>query len=194
MKVLIADDNSNNLYLLEMILKSQGHEVVSAENGSIAYDLLNSQSFDMIISDILMPVMDGFMLCARVKRDPKFKGLIFIFYTATYTTKEDERFCYLIGADRYIRKPTDPDLLIKEINETIKAFNEGKKSLNFAKLNDNESSLLHLYNERILFKLDQKVEALQNEIENRKRIEHRLIEAQSIANLGFWEYNLNEGV
>ncbi len=67
--ILIADDNNENRYLLEVLLQKNGFETVTATNGREAFELAQARRPDLIVSDILMPVMDGFALCERWKAD-----------------------------------------------------------------------------------------------------------------------------
>jgi CheY-like chemotaxis protein len=90
MKIMIVDDNEQSLYLLEVLLRSEKYEVVCARDGLEALKHLKKGSFGLIISDILMPRMDGFQLCRECKVDPHLKYIPFIFYTATYTDQKDE--------------------------------------------------------------------------------------------------------
>ena len=124
-KVLIVDDNKKNIYMLEVLLKSSGYDVVTAETGIEALEKLHAGRFDGIVSDILMPQMDGFRLIRECKKDPILRQVPFIFYTATYTEKKDEEFGLSLGAIRYIIKPAEPEELLRQIRQ---AFLENAKS------------------------------------------------------------------
>ncbi len=118
-RILIADDNIQNLYLLEVMLKGAGYEVVTAKNGVEALEKLHESRFDGIVSDILMPRMDGFRLIRECKKDPELRQVPFIFYTATYTEKKDAEFGLSLGAILYILKPMEPEELLRQIQEAF---------------------------------------------------------------------------
>lgn len=88
MNVLIVDDQYINRYLLEKLLDGYGYSVLSTEDGTQALETLRTEPVDLIISDILLPKMDGFQLCREVKKDPKLSKIPFVFYTAAYTEQK----------------------------------------------------------------------------------------------------------
>ena len=172
-KVLIVDDKKENLYFLESLLKGFGYEVVSAINGKDALEKLHSDSVDMIISDILMPTMDGFQFLKSVKIDNRLKNIPFIIYTATYTDDKDKEFGLKLGACEYIEKPIDPEKLIKIIQDIFKDCESGSfkpKKLEIEKKED----VLKLYSERLVQKLEKKMFELENEVSKRKKVEEEL--------------------
>lgn len=114
-KVLIVDDLEENLYLLRITLENYGHVVQAAGNGSEALAAARAQPPDIVVADILMPVMDGFTLCRHWRQDPLLWKIPFIFYTATYTDAKDEQFALSLGADRFISKPAEPDIIVQAI-------------------------------------------------------------------------------
>ena len=173
MKILIVDDNKNNLYLMETILKRSGYEVASAANGAEALEKLRAKGFGMIISDILMPVMDGFKLCRECKGDEELKNIPFVFYTAAYTSGEDEKFALSLGANAFIHKPVEPDALVQLIKEVFEKAKSGL--LRPPEVAPPELSLyLTEYNKRIVAKLEEKVAQLEIEIAERKQAEAEL--------------------
>src|SRR5687767_7616679 len=107
MKVLVADDRPENVLMVRRLLESQGNEVAGAHNGAIALMLARQQDFDLIVSDIMMPEMDGFQLCHAIKTDEHLQKIRFLFYTATYTDEKDEKFALSLGADGFVTKPIE---------------------------------------------------------------------------------------
>jgi PAS domain S-box-containing protein len=161
--ILIVDDIKENRILLRRIIENMNYFVQEAENGKEGLEFIKLQKPDMIISDILMPVMDGFRFCIEVKTDDNLWNIPFIFYTATYTNKKDEEFGLSLGASRYLIKPMEPDVFRKEL-EMI--FEENEKGfLKDAKMSiKNEKDMLKLFNERLINKLDKKMLDLEQEM------------------------------
>ena len=160
MKILSVDDNVENLYLIEMMARSHAHEVVSARNGLEALEQLAVQSFDLIVSDVLMPAMDGFQLCRTVKSDDRLKHIPFIFYTATYTARQDEELGLALGASRFIVKPVEPEEFLAALEQVVREGESGSIPVPAVDLDDGGKSL-SLYNQRLVRKLDRKIQQLE---------------------------------
>jgi signal transduction histidine kinase len=171
-RILIADDNPKNIYLLEAILKGSGYEVVPAQNGAEALDHAREAPPDLIVTDILMPVMDGFELCRQWKADAVLKTIPFIFYTATYTDPKDEKFALSLGADRFLTKPQKPDVLLREIKDVLAGCG-GKTPGASGPLEGDEMEVLRQYNEVLFRKLEKKIHELETEIAERKNAEQQ---------------------
>jgi CheY-like chemotaxis protein/rhodanese-related sulfurtransferase len=181
-KILIADDNSLNLYLLESILKGYGYdEVSSATNGAEALDAARQDIPDLIISDIFMPVMDGFALCMEWKGDERLKKIPFIFYTATYTNPKDEQFALSLGAERFLIKPQDPETLIRVVREVL-AESVSETS---AKAGLKEVDALQQYSEVLFRKLEQKAAQLEKAEADLKEIPSAIISESRVSVFDF---------
>lgn len=125
MRILIVDDKEENLYLLETLLKGSSYQIVTARDGAEALNKLKEESIDMIISDILMPKVDGFQLCRECKKDDSLKKIPFVFYTAIYTDKKDMEFALSLGAEKFIVKPIEPEVFLKILEEVIEEYKKG---------------------------------------------------------------------
>jgi len=160
MRILSVDDDDDNLFLVARVARSRNHEVVCTHNGIEALDALETRSFDLIVSDILMPGMDGFRLCQAVKADSRFRSIPFIFYSATYTAKEDQELAAALGASRFVVKPAGRDEFLAIIEEVVK---EGAaETLPVPDLSpDDGGKTMALYNERLVRKLERKIEQLE---------------------------------
>ena len=160
MKVLVVDDTPENVYMLETLLKGHGYEVSTAVNGQEALEKLKHEPATLIISDILMPKMDGFQLCRAVKADEALKNIPFIFYTATYTTEKDKDFALSLGASRFILKPTDPDDFINIIKEVLMEKGTGLLKPGVMTI-EKETEYLKEHQARLIKKLGDKIAELE---------------------------------
>jgi len=176
MRILSVDDRDENRYLVEALLKGNGYEVVSVTNGAEALVQLQSAEFDMIISDILMPVMDGFQLCRTVKSADNLCHIPFIFYTATYTGPQDEALAMKIGGDKFIQKPCEPDVLVEAVRDAFSTAKDIDIAPHASPAQEEE--VLKLYNERLVRKLEQKMLQLQKEVRSRKHTEEILRQSE----------------
>lgn len=156
-QILVVDDSADNQYLLDTILRSQGFSVTLADNGQEALEKAGENQPDLIIADILMPVMDGFSLCRRWMADPKLHAIPFVFYSATYTEPQDIEFGLRLGACRYIVKPIEPGEFLDEILGVLNKFETGLLPAPQEDLED-EPVYLKVYNERLVKQLEQKMQ------------------------------------
>ncbi|MBN1926298.1 MAG: response regulator [Prolixibacteraceae bacterium] len=154
--LLIVDDKSENIYFLETLFNAKKIKTITANNGAYALDLARKNPPDLIISDILMPVMDGFSLCMEWKKDSVLKKIPFIFYTATYTDAKDAEFALNLGADRFIIKPQEPEDFMKIIEEVLTEFKLGKIHTKQPRIKT-EEVLIKDYNSVLVRKLEDKL-------------------------------------
>jgi PAS domain S-box-containing protein/putative nucleotidyltransferase with HDIG domain len=158
--VLVVDDKHENILFLNLLLKHRGYTVQMAANGREALDLAQLKPPDLIISDILMPIMDGFAFCRACKQDAALKNVPFIFYTATYTDARDERFALGLGADRFLIKPMEPEALLTVITELLASHAAGKLQSQRAP-EPPETELMKEYNQALIRKLEDKMSELE---------------------------------
>ncbi len=155
-------------------MKGSGYEVVSAANGAEALEKLRSEGADMIVSDILMPVMDGFKLCKEVRADNTLKDIPLVFYTATYKDARDEELALKLGADRYLIKPMEPNKLLKILQEVMRDTEKGKVVPKKPVSEEKEEEVFKLYSERLVSKLEKKMLELEKEVTERKLAEEKI--------------------
>ena len=154
--ILIVDDNEHNLYILQILLGNYGYSTMLASDGEQALQVAREQTPDLIISDILMPVMDGFALCQEWQLDPVLKSQPFIFYTATYTDDKDKMLALKMGANRFIIKPQEPTVLVEIINEVLDQHTCGE--LTKASIESREEPvIMREYNHALVRKLEDKM-------------------------------------
>lgn len=128
--LLVVEDVPDILVLLLETLKFKGYEVVTATNGEEALEIINRKHPALIITDILMPKMDGFSLVHRLRLNPSTRDIPVIFLSATYIAPEDKEFALTIGVTRFIEKPVDLEEFFPVIEELLARENHESKSLN----------------------------------------------------------------
>jgi two-component system, OmpR family, alkaline phosphatase synthesis response regulator PhoP len=116
-KILIAEDEPNIIDLLKIIL-SEKYEIAIAINGKETLELVDKFKPDLILLDIMMPIINGYDICEKIKKDPKKKNIIIAILSAKGQEKEIIKGLQL-GADIYITKPFDPIELEKKIEELL---------------------------------------------------------------------------
>jgi two-component system, cell cycle sensor histidine kinase and response regulator CckA len=155
-KALVVDDKEEGVYFLQCLLSANGFAVTTASNGREALDCAAQVLPDLVISDILMPVMDGFTLCRQWRLDSRFQSIPFVFYTATYTDVKDEEFALNLGADLFIVKPKDPAEFMKIIRDFIEKCQNGNLHRGVT-VPSEESTYLQNYSKTLVRKLESKV-------------------------------------
>lgn len=188
--VLIVDDNCQNLYYLEVLLKGNGFAVKTASNGVEALATAIAEPPVLIISDILMPVMDGYKLCQEWRSNVILRQIPFIFYTATYTEQKDEELGMSLGANRFVIKPQEPDALMRIIRQVLSESVAGSIS-KYLTPETEEGELLKEYNEALFRKLEKKMAELeqsnyelQQTLAEQKHLEGQLRQAQKMEAIG----------
>jgi CheY-like chemotaxis protein len=118
-KVLVVDDDTDDLKMISMILEPEGYDVVTAENGVEALEKVESEDPDLILLDVMMPELDGFAACDRLKSSPASQGIPVVLLTGV--AKQITKTRYPINgvlraeAEEYLEKPVDPEELLKVV-------------------------------------------------------------------------------
>jgi DNA-binding response OmpR family regulator len=128
-RLLVVDDNEMNRDLLQRRLERQGYEVTIADNGARALELIQSERFDLVLLDIMMPKMNGYEVLEHVKNDPRLRAIPIIMISAVDDLESVVR-CIELGAEDYLFKPFNPVLLKARITATLdkKRLREGTYS------------------------------------------------------------------
>jgi CheY-like chemotaxis protein len=119
MKVLIVDDIDINRMVLRVAFEADGHTTLEAADGIEALQILAREKVDALLSDILMPRMDGYRLCHEIRTNDHLRGLPVVIYTSTYTSPSDEKLARSLGADRFLKKPAPFQTVLTALQEAI---------------------------------------------------------------------------
>jgi CheY-like chemotaxis protein len=117
--ILIVEDVPNVLELLEVTLRFKGYAVITARNGEEALEVISQQRPVLIITDILMPKMDGYAFVQKLRLNPETRAIPVVFLSATYVTPEDRDFALSLGAARFMEKPIDTEDFLLTVAELV---------------------------------------------------------------------------
>jgi CheY-like chemotaxis protein len=150
--ILVVEDIASVRELVEVQLTLRGHTIRTARDGQDALEVIAGAGVPaLVVSDILMPRMDGFALAHRLRREPATAQVPIIFLSATYVSSEDERFALTLGAMRFLAKPVDTEALFKAVAEALNG-----PAISGVLLTERE--FYTGYRQRLEFKLRQKSE------------------------------------
>lgn len=117
--LLVVEDIPDILRLLDATLTFKGYRVVTASNGEEALEVIQKERPALVITDILMPRMDGFSLVHRLRINPETRDIPVVFLSATYIAPEDKAFALTIGATRFIEKPVNFEEFLPTISDLL---------------------------------------------------------------------------
>jgi len=117
-RILVVDDDENILSLERTILEQKGFAVTTADGGAVALKILGEQDFDLVLLDVMMPEIDGFTVCRRIKEEPRTKEIPVIFLTAK-GGGEALAEGFESGAIMYINKPFTANKLLTIVNTML---------------------------------------------------------------------------
>lgn len=117
--ILIVEDVPNVLELLEVTLRFKGYAVVTAKNGEEALEVVEKEKPSLIVTDILMPKLDGYAFVQKLRLNPETRPIPVVFLSATYVTPEDKDFALSLGAARFMEKPIDTEDFLLTIAELV---------------------------------------------------------------------------
>lgn len=138
--ILIVDDIPENIQVAANLLKDEGYDIAFALDGATAIEHLKNHHYDLVLLDIMMPGMDGFEVCRRIKEDEETTDLPVIFLTAKHDI-ESVKKGFKLGAVDYVSKPFNAEELLVRVNNHLKLVQQQRK---LQEMNDNQKRFLSL--------------------------------------------------
>jgi CheY-like chemotaxis protein len=150
-KLLIVDDIDSNRKVLRLAFEADGHTTLEASDGVEALHILARETVDAVLSDVLMPRMDGYRLCHEIRTREQLRELPIVIYTSTYTAPGDIELTRSLGADKYLKKPAPYAAVLAAVREAI-AMPHSIPSIQARQ----EIEILKEYSDRLVAKLEQR--------------------------------------
>lgn len=186
MKVLIVDDSEPDRSILRHTFQAHNCETIEAEDGKEGLAMAAAQRPDLIISDALMPVLDGFAFLRTIKADDTLCDIPFVFYSAVYTGRDEEKLARSQGAEAFLVKPLEPEVLWREVQALLKS-RTGVEIVPSPSGVGEEEQYLREYSHVVVAKLEEKVKELEDLFIRMVRVLVNLLDAKSPWTMGHSE-------
>ncbi|HEY5973566.1 MAG TPA: SpoIIE family protein phosphatase [Geobacteraceae bacterium] len=160
MKALIVDDNDADRKILRYIMERHDFEVMEAGDGEAGLAMAVRYHPSLIISDALMPKMDGFQFLRKVKIDPSLREIPFLFYSSVYTGCRDEQLALALGADAFVVKPKSPDAFWAEVSKVLATAGTSGVRIR-PELMEEEEEYVREYSRIVTAKIEEKLQELE---------------------------------
>ena len=171
MKILVVDDSSFKRKALAYIIEKHGHKVLEAYDGEDGLEKARTYRPDLIVSDILMPKMDGFQFLMNIKKDEQLSLIPIVLYSAVFTGEKERELALSLGAIGYIEDPKEPERVWQELQEIIDG---GREAQGLRPIKEEEDEFLRNYGLIVAAKLEEKVRELDKNITELKLAEEEI--------------------
>jgi putative two-component system response regulator len=185
MRVLVVDDTAEDRRLLSYYLESRGHEVVQAKNGVEALAYAKKNPPDLVISDGLMPEMDGFNLLRNIRADERLADVPFVFYSSVFKDANEAELAESLGASAFIVKGADKSEFWDQLEGVLADGNSGRDAASRGPVGE-ESDYLRKYSSMVAVRLEREVRELKSaraalaaDIARRERAEIALLQTNA---------------
>lgn len=122
-RILVVEDNADEAQMVKMILEPEGYEVALAANGEEGLKQVEAAKPDLIVLDVMMPLLDGFAMCAKLREEPEYQKIPVILLTAVADRVRDTKYpldgVLRAEAEEYLEKPVDPEQLVSTVKRWL---------------------------------------------------------------------------
>jgi CheY-like chemotaxis protein len=120
-KILVVDDDESNVFLFRGVLEKGGYNVVAASNGEEALEIAAKDPPDLVLTDLLMPGIHGYDLVKQFKENEQLRHIPVIITTAVYKGPQNKMMAHEVGAEGFLEKPVEPELLLEKVKTLLSA-------------------------------------------------------------------------
>ena len=174
MNILIVEDSIIARTMMRFAFEHHDCMVIEAKDGQEGLELAALHKPDIIISDALMPRMDGFQLLRALKADPELRSIPFIFHSSTYTGQKEAELANSLGAEAFVPKPVGADQLWEKICTVMKEWEARQRKPSHPEIEESDEQYLREYSGIVATKLEEKVHELEEALALRQKAEEEL--------------------